>query len=990
MNKIYALVWSESRRAWVVAGESARRHGKSKYGARMAAAGMAWLGMSVGGGVWALPVGENITHGQADIAREGGQMVITQHTDKLITDWRSFDISAGNGVRFDQPGKESVALNKVTNLGATLIQGKLDANGRVFLINPAGIVFSQGAEVNVGGLVASTQTMLDTDFISGNYVFSDDSPSAVSNFGTITAHEGGGVALLGAGVNNAGVIQAERGTIALGGGEAFTLTFAGNKLLSLQIDRATLGAWVNNGNLLKADGGQVLLKASAVGSALNTVINTNGIIEANTLNGLAGRITLDGGTQGVVSVAGDLSATALTDNGDAGTIDTRGAVVQIKPTARVDTRASTGQGGIWNIATKAANVGLPGSDSSSQTISNVTLAQILGTTAISLSATEGDLAVNAPITWSNTRSLALQARQRVLINSTVRGTGNDAQLTLGADDRVLINRPLALTGDRSHFALNSSNRHEIANGASVTLAGKDAAFTANGQRYAVIQNLAQLRAIDRDLDGNYVLGNSIRGTSDFQSIGGSQGVFTGAFDGLGHTLDTFSVSGKGFNVGLFAASSGSIRNLALKSVTVTAHHDAPPSASLGSLVGRNQGEVYNVKSWSATVRGASNRDHVLGGLVGTNEGGVIERAAVSGSVDTKSYTRAAGGIVGLNQGQVRAPAIIAHSSSAATVSGEMQRNASSGMGGLVGVNKYGEIVQSSATGKTTVHTDGVDVGGLAGVSDLSLIKGSRASGVVEGGKHGNTGGLVGSVAGGAIVDSVASNTVHAFGAGNTGGAVGMNSSEGILFNVAAVGQVSDWEGQNVGGLVGANVGSLSLIDSSYARGQVDARSSPSNAYVGGLVGYNNGIVQDTESHTNVNAGRGAHVGGFVGHNDGSLQRVAAHGSVRAARYSFVGGLAGSNAGAIKTAVALGHVWGGYQSRIGGIVGLNRYSGEILDTRSRSSLDGGARTTLGGLAGWNQGLIDGGTFQGVFQDHWYTWMLGQVRGAETGHNTGIIR
>lgn len=990
MNKTYALVWSESRGAWVAARERVRRKGKSKTGARIAAAGIAMVGTGALGSVHALPTGENVTHGIAEITRDGTEMVIKQHTDKIITNWDSFDISSGHGVRFEQPDKDSVALNKVGSFYPTHINGRLDANGQVFLINPGGILFGNSAQVNVGGLAASTKEIQDADFISGHYAFSGTSYSAVENYGSITALEGGSIALLAPAVKNQGVIRAEMGTIALSAGDAFTLTFNGNQLLSVQIDRSTARALVENGNLLKADGGQVLITAAAANATLNTVVNSNGIIEANTLNGSTGRITLDGGEHGRVEVAGNMAASATHGAGDGGTIDLRGNDVHIKQSAHVDTRARQGKDGIWNIETGSVKVATPGSASAALTMANTTLGQNLQTTDISIRATSGDVAINGPVSWASRNGLTLNAQGNVIVNSAVRSAGQDVHLSLNAGDRILINGSLGVTGDRGRIALNAQNGHTLADGTSITLSGSQAVFSANGKAYSVIQNQAQLQAIDQRLDGNYVLGNSIRGDRNFKAIGGESRVFTGTLDGLGHTLDTFSITGSGPNLGVFAASSGSIRNLALKSVTISAPYNNLAGLSMGSLVGRNTGDLYNVKSRSTTVHGAANRENVIGGLVGTNEGGRIERAAVSGNVYTNDYTRAAGGLVGQNIGGSRNLGQVLASSSDATVSGQMQRSYTGGMGGLIGFNHYGVVQDSTVRGKTVAKSDGVNVGGLVGTNSYSRIERSHASGLVQGGKHGNTGGLVGGTIAGALIDSTANNTVQAYGGGNSGGAVGRNSGGGKLLNVSSTSTVADWHGQNVGGLVGANLDNESVIDQGYSAGHVDARDSAANAYVGGLVGYNNGVVVDSDSRAKVNGGHGAQAGGLAGYNDRLLQRVTASGTVHAKNHSSVGGLVGGNAGLIDTAAASGDVWGDYQSRIGGIAGVNLHSGRLINTTTRSVLDGGIHSTLGGAVGFNQGLIEAVSVQGNIKTHWYTWMLGQTRGAVTGKNAGLIR
>ncbi|MBR8187447.1 filamentous hemagglutinin N-terminal domain-containing protein, partial [Burkholderia ambifaria] len=219
------------------------------------------------------------------------------------------------------------------------------ANGRVFLVNPNGVMFGAGAQVNVGGLVASTQNLSDADFLAGNYRFSGASKQAVVNHGTLTAADGGSIALLGARVTNNGVIQAKMGSVALGAGNAFTVNFDGNGLLNVQVDGGAVDAQASNGGLLKADGGQVLMTARAAGNLLDSVVNNTGTIEARGLNARGGKITLDGGT---VKVGGKLDASTAESGAPAGSVTTRGERVNVAGDAQVDTRAGNGAG-TWAI-----------------------------------------------------------------------------------------------------------------------------------------------------------------------------------------------------------------------------------------------------------------------------------------------------------------------------------------------------------------------------------------------------------------------------------------------------------------------------------------------------------------------------------------------------------------------------------------------------------------------------------------------------------------
>jgi filamentous hemagglutinin family protein len=109
----------------------------------------------------------------------------------MAANWQSFSIGAGHTVNFVQPSSSAVALNRVLGSDVSVIQGALNANGQVFLINPNGVLFTPTAQVNVGGIVASTLNLSNEDFLAGRYRFSGDSTASVINQGNIQTAPGG-------------------------------------------------------------------------------------------------------------------------------------------------------------------------------------------------------------------------------------------------------------------------------------------------------------------------------------------------------------------------------------------------------------------------------------------------------------------------------------------------------------------------------------------------------------------------------------------------------------------------------------------------------------------------------------------------------------------------------------------------------------------------------------------------------------------------------
>lgn len=152
----------------------------------------------------ALPEGGTVTEGSAIIEVKNNDMMITQNTEKASIDWPSFNIGAQNSVNFQQPSSNSVAINRVVGNEMSTIAGKMTSNGKVVLINPNGMVFSEGSTINVGGLLASSyqanQSTADAYDLQKNN-------SKISNAGTITAEEN--VTFLGAHVENTGKISAK-------------------------------------------------------------------------------------------------------------------------------------------------------------------------------------------------------------------------------------------------------------------------------------------------------------------------------------------------------------------------------------------------------------------------------------------------------------------------------------------------------------------------------------------------------------------------------------------------------------------------------------------------------------------------------------------------------------------------------------------------------------------------------------------------------------
>ena len=169
----------------------------------------------------------------------------------LVIDWRSFNVGSDAAVRFQQPSASAIVLNRVgADGGRSVIDGRLSANGQVWLLNSGGVLFGSTARVDVGGMLAASLKLGNDDFMNGNYRFTKEGSGSIVNQGTLTAADGGYIALLAPEVRNEGVIAARLGTVALASGEELRVDFSDDRLIEIRIDRANVNDLIDNQNLI--------------------------------------------------------------------------------------------------------------------------------------------------------------------------------------------------------------------------------------------------------------------------------------------------------------------------------------------------------------------------------------------------------------------------------------------------------------------------------------------------------------------------------------------------------------------------------------------------------------------------------------------------------------------------------------------------------------------------------------------------------------------
>jgi filamentous hemagglutinin family protein len=371
------------------------------------------------------PTGGQVVAGGAGINASGNTLTVTQSTDRAVIHWQNFSIGAGEVTKFVQPGINSAALNRVMGSNLSEIYGTLEANGKVYLINPNGVMIGSGGVVNTAGFVASTLDLNDGEFmIGGDLHFRGNSAGKVVNYGKISALEGD-VILIAREVDNAGELRAGKGTVGLVGGTDVLLKASGEQKLFIQPSSGS----VRNTGLIQAAVAE--LKAAG-GNEYALAINNSGIVRAVGVENREGKIWLVS-KNGATSHTGTLQARK--SDGTGGFIETSGRQVYLPGVL------DAGDGGTWlidpyNIDVVAGNglVGIGGApgfvpSASSQIGADQIVTQLNAGTSVVLDtggigspgADAGNITVNAAVvkTGVNAAGLTLRAANDITINQAI-------------------------------------------------------------------------------------------------------------------------------------------------------------------------------------------------------------------------------------------------------------------------------------------------------------------------------------------------------------------------------------------------------------------------------------------------------------------------------------------------------------------------------------------------------------------------------------------
>jgi filamentous hemagglutinin family protein len=469
MNKIFRLIWSRVKEAWVIVAEKVKGNG----GPAPVTVGVALItaSLAVGSGVaTALPTGAQIASGTVGINTVGNVMTVTNSANAIIN-WQNFSIGNNETARFIQPSALSAVLNRVTGGNPSQILGALQSNGKVLLINPSGIIFGAGARVDVNGLIASSLDIANQDFLAGRMKFTAG-PTAgkVENQGTITTPTGGSVYLIAPDVQNSGVITAPNGDVLLAAGKEVLLVDSSNPEIAMVVT-APDGQSINLGTIV-ADAGRVGMYGSVVRnsgriSANSAVSDATGriflkstkktVLEPESVISADGVGAADGGkvmvwSDGDTQAAGSITAKGGELRGNGGFVETSGATINFSK-VKIDASSTQGRAGTWLIdpvdqltidtaGASALQTALDtGGSGTNTTVTNSSGA--FGT----VSAGPGAITVASPVTWSKSSILTLDAEGDILINAAVTGTigtlvlkspGSTTQTAVVTVDKLLL------------------------------------------------------------------------------------------------------------------------------------------------------------------------------------------------------------------------------------------------------------------------------------------------------------------------------------------------------------------------------------------------------------------------------------------------------------------------------------------------------------------------------------------------------------------------
>ncbi|MBC7377481.1 MAG: filamentous hemagglutinin N-terminal domain-containing protein [Burkholderiaceae bacterium] len=599
----------------------------------------------------------NVVAGTGTIRRTADTTLIDQTSQNLVIDWTRLSTSANESLVFRQPGASSIALNRVTGSDPSELLGSLSANGQVFILNPNGILFGATSRVNVGGLVASTLGLSNSDFMGGIYGFANAGTSgSVVNQGSLMASPGGYLALLAPDVQNEGSLTANLGRAVLAAGNQVSLGLASGSMTGYTIGQGATNALAENSGSITANSGQVVLTAKALNAGtVGTVTNTGtGVLQAHAVTAQTGSILLKTETAsntlpGVINIDGTLDATSPFGGGG-GTVNIQGGTLNQQASARIITGSESGPGALeMNLSSYTINNG--GAASGAGFYSNTYLDSLLAGANVTISTNTGSglITVNGAVDWTSNASLRLLAgssASNIDINAPISFANGGLQLS--ATGKINVNA--AITGKT--LTLESGKWSQVASalpGLAVDdfrIAGGTFIRALGGDGGATPYQLADIYGVQgmgsAGLgNASFVLANDIdaRGTARWNDSGLVAAGFkpivadSQTLDGANHTISGLTINRPAEdNVGLYGSTGGTIDKISLLNASVTGRDNT------GALVGTASGNITN-----SHATGVVSGQQSVGGLVGSAN---LNGGTIAGS-DTNVTVSGVGNVGGL-------------------------------------------------------------------------------------------------------------------------------------------------------------------------------------------------------------------------------------------------------------------------------------------------------------------------------------------------------
>ncbi len=950
--------------------------------------------------VVALPTDGNVVGGNAEIQQiSPTQLTIQQTTDRAIINWQSFSIGADEAVRFVQPSINSIALNRVTGIDPSVILGNLEANGRIFLLNPNGILFGAGAQINVGGLLATTLQIRDDDFMAGRYLFAQDplkSLKSVVNQGTIHVSDHGFVILAAPGVANEGLIVANLGNAVLGSGRALTVDLMGDGLIKyalsgkvldqvVGVDGKPLSSAVSNTGMVQADGGHVILQAKAAGDIFSSVVNQNGVIRARSLVNQEGVVRLDGGESGLVRVAGTLDASGLSIGQKGGRVSVLGQSIQLSDSASINVSGDVG-GGTSLIGGNYQGAG-PEPNAASMSVA-------AGSSITADAITQGD--GGNVIVWADGHTA--YAGQISAKGGRTGGNGGFVEVsgknTLDFTGRVDTSAPAGLTGtlllDPSDITISTAANSNISAGPTFTGTAATSNLnvttlqTALGTNNVIVDTTSPFASA-----GNITVSNAVtwasansldlRAHNDITVNAGISSTGLGVLrlignqDGIG-----------GGNVAVNVAISARLGGIEISGVGVTSN--AAGTITTTGLANQNAGNVTINATGALSLMGAVTAN---GGTAGAGTpgraGGTISITGTTG-VTTGTITASGSNGNGANQDGGNAGTI----SVTNTTSGNLTTGAlTARTGNAVGTGAGG------ATGSITVTQNNAAAGAFLQTGAINTVGGSNGAG-----------GAITLSSQSALQFGVAA-TIQANGGTALAGTSGQNSSNvslsgrtvtttGAITASGSAGNGADQAGGHAGNITVTSNGAMNL-----SAGALTA--SGGNAGTGNAAGGNGGVISLTNNSTTtgdlttgaLTARTGNAIGTGAGGTAGSVavtqNNATAGATLQTVAINTSGGTKGAGGAVVLNSASNVNVTSTITTTGGAVVSGSTHAGAVGGNVAITGVNrtvSGTITANGGAAiGTNQAGGNAGVVSSTGTGFSTTGAINSRTGAATGTGAG---